>query len=210
MRKTLLGLIILTFGIQLLSCNSSNNTLSQFSKRKYLKKYKPSKRVKNDATEQKEESRSLFASKETKPEYFVLDEIEAVDNSKSIQLNEQHLNQIKKILKPNGLLLIALPNRESYDAKKYKEYWAAWDIPIHLWHFSPNNIRDLLKKYKLKLHKEQALPFDAFYVSILSSKAKKSSMPLIMGGWNGLISFVKGLFKVEKNSSLIYFFKHQQ
>jgi len=122
---------------------------------------------------------------------------------------DAYLKQIKKILKPNGLLLIALPNRESYDAKKYKEYWAAWDIPIHLWHFSPNNIRDLLKKYQLKLHKQKALPFDAFYVSILSAKAKQSSFPFVTGGWNGLSSFVRGLFNVEKNSSLIYFFKHQ-
>jgi len=123
---------------------------------------------------------------------------------------DAYLTTIKKILKPNGLLLIALPNRESYDAKKYKEYWAAWDIPIHLWHFSPKNIKDLLKKYKFKFTKAKALPFDAFYVSILSAKAKQSNLAFVTGGWNGLSSFVRGLFNINKNSSLIYFFKHQQ
>ncbi len=116
----------------------------------------------------------------------------------------EYLEQIKKILANNGTLLIAVPNYTSYDAALYKEHWAAYDVPRHLYHFSPGSMRALLKKHELKLRAIKPMWFDSFYVSLLSEKYKTGKQSAIKGFWNGFISNSKALSNKERCSSIIY------
>ncbi len=84
-------------------------------------------------------------------------------------LNE-YLNKIKKHLKPTGTLIIAVPNHNSYDARHYREHWAGYDVPRHLYHFSQDTMTLLLKKHQLKLSDTIPMKLDAYYVSLLSEK----------------------------------------
>ncbi|HDZ40684.1 MAG TPA: class I SAM-dependent methyltransferase [Bacteroidetes bacterium] len=123
---------------------------------------------------------------------------------------EEYFYAAHKILKKNGLLVIALPNHWSYDAKKYRDLWAAWDVPRHLWHFNPETIHLLAGKHRFKLRTIKRLPLDAFYVSALSEKHKNSCLPLFRGLIAGLISSLISLFNIKKTSSLVYFFRKDQ
>ena len=84
-------------------------------------------------------------------------------------LNET-LAQLVALLKPDGVLLIAVPNVESLDAQHYRELWAAYDVPRHLYHFAPKTMAQLLKKHKLTIRQTLPMPLDAYYVSLLSEK----------------------------------------
>ncbi len=122
---------------------------------------------------------------------------------------QAYLNQIKLLLKPNGLLVIALPNPVSADVRHYGKYWSGWDVPIHLWHFTPQNIQDLLSQYQFKLIDKKTMPFDPFYLSILSSGHQSKSLPTLRGLFNGKIFLIKSWFNVDKSSSITYFFQTQ-
>jgi 2-polyprenyl-3-methyl-5-hydroxy-6-metoxy-1,4-benzoquinol methylase len=121
------------------------------------------------------------------------------------QLNE-NLEAFVRLLKPGGKLIIALPNNTSYDARHYKEYWAAWDVPRHLWHFAPEQVKLLAKRHGLRLTSMHPMPFDSFYVSLLSEKYKKSKLPLYNGMMHGKISWLKSILHKEQCSSVIYVF----
>ena len=123
---------------------------------------------------------------------------------------DEYLKQIKKILKPNGKLIIAVPNYTSTDARHYKKYWAAYDLPIHLWHFSPKSIKLLLDKYNFNLLKKKGMPFDSFYVSILSEKYKKASLGLIKGMFFGGLSLISAWGNINNYSSIIYMFENNK
>ncbi|PIF05818.1 MAG: methyltransferase [Draconibacterium sp.] len=125
------------------------------------------------------------------------------------QLNV-NFEKIKELLKPDGKLLIAVPNNTSYDAQHYKEYWAAWDVPRHLWHFGPAQMKLLGEKHKMKLKSMHTMPFDAFYVSILSEKYKKSKLALLKGFFYGKLSWWKSISKPGNCSSLIYVFERNE
>ena len=84
-------------------------------------------------------------------------------------LNET-LAQLTALLKPTGVLLIAVPNVESLDAQHYREHWAAYDVPRHLYHFAPKTMALLLKKHHLALQQTLPMPLDAYYVSLLSER----------------------------------------
>ncbi|WP_400075765.1 class I SAM-dependent methyltransferase [Winogradskyella sp. R77965] len=101
---------------------------------------------------------------------------------------EMHTALFKHLLKPNGTLVIAVPNFKSYDAKYYKNYWAAYDAPRHLWHFSKTSISELFKKKNLKLVSVLPMKFDAYYVSLLSEKYKSGFMNPIKAFWIGFRS----------------------
>jgi SAM-dependent methyltransferase len=120
---------------------------------------------------------------------------------------QEHLSVVAQLIKPQGSLVIAVPNPESSDATHYREYWAAWDVPRHLWHFTPENISTIIQKYGFTPPHIYRMPFDAFYVSILSEKYKKSSSPLVRGLIRGFVSWTVSLFRPLKCSSLIYVFK---
>ncbi|MFI1772621.1 class I SAM-dependent methyltransferase [Thalassobellus citreus] len=121
---------------------------------------------------------------------------------------EEQITIIKKLLKPNGTLIIAVPNYKSYDALYYKNYWAAFDVPRHLWHFNKESISKLVSKASMKVEKVKPMLFDAFYVSLLSEKYKSGKMNPIKGFWIGLLSNLKS-FKTKEASSLIYIIKNR-
>ena len=116
----------------------------------------------------------------------------------------EYLGQLNKLLTQNGTLIIAVPNYTSYDAGHYKQYWAAYDVPRHLYHFSPGAMESLLNKHGLKLTGTQPMWFDSFYVSLLSEKYKTGKSNLLKGFWNGMISNRKAMKDKERCSSLIY------
>lgn len=120
-----------------------------------------------------------------------------------------YLEKIKQLLKPEGLLVIALPNPVCKDESIYREQWAGWDAPIHLWHFTPDNIKNLLSQYQFKMVDKKRLPFDPFYVSILGSQQRGDAIPMLTGGINGLRSYISCLGNIDKTTSLIYFFKKE-
>ena len=89
-----------------------------------------------------------------------------------VHLLNETLTQLITLLKPDGVLLIAVPNVESLDAQHYRELWAAYDVPRHLYHFAPKTMAQLLKKHKLTIRQTLPMPLDAYYVSMLSEKNK--------------------------------------
>lgn len=119
-------------------------------------------------------------------------------------LNE-YLTQIKNLLKKDGTLCIAVPNHDSHDGKHYGKQWAAWDLPIHLWHFTPASMHTLMDKHGFTITKHYRLPFDSFYVSLLSEKYKKGNA--IAGLFQGFISYLKAAKNIKKCSSVVYIIK---
>ena len=122
-------------------------------------------------------------------------------------LNE-HIQIFKKLLKSNGTLILAVPNYKSFDAKHYKSFWAAYDVPRHLWHFSRTSIYKLVRKFSMGVVKTLPMRFDAYYVSLLSEKYKSGNMNLIKSFWVGLQSNIKAKRSGEY-SSLIYIIKNK-
>lgn len=120
-------------------------------------------------------------------------------------LNE-HLSQFNQLLKDTGVLMIAVPNHESYDARVFGSDWAAWDVPIHLWHFSKSSMGRVAEKNGFRVESIMNMPFDSFYVSLLSSKYQTGKMRPLKAFMTGLRSNLKG--KGSKNmSSLVYVLK---
>jgi 2-polyprenyl-3-methyl-5-hydroxy-6-metoxy-1,4-benzoquinol methylase len=113
------------------------------------------------------------------------------------------ISELKRLLRPNGILFVAVPNFKSYDAKLYGEFWAAYDVPRHLWHFSKTAIKKLFEKHGMDLKAIAPMRFDAFYVSLLSEKYRTGSMNPLKAVINGLISNVKAT-KSKEFSSHIY------
>lgn len=121
-------------------------------------------------------------------------------------LNET-ISQLHKILKPKGKIIIAVPNYKSWDASYYKEFWAAWDAPIHLWHFSKFTIEKIFKNHEFSLRKTKPMIFDSFYVSLLSEEFKIGKKNFIKGFVIGLISNLIGVISKRGHSSTIYVFE---
>lgn len=117
---------------------------------------------------------------------------------------QEYIAQLKKLLTANGRLIIAVPNYTSSDAVSYGEYWAAYDVPRHLYHFSPKSIETLVTNHGLKLLACKPMWFDSFYVSLLSSKYKKGNTNWVGAGFTGFMSNVKAMMDVKKCSSVIY------
>ncbi|MDR2954732.1 MAG: class I SAM-dependent methyltransferase [Prevotella sp.] len=126
----------------------------------------------------------------------------------------EHLNKVMahlhNILKDDGTLIIALPNKNSLDALHYKEYWAAYDVPRHLWHFSPSDFNALADKHGFEVVATKPMHFDAFYISMLSEKNKGTFLGSIIGLIRGGIFFLRGLSDTERSSSLTYILKKKQ
>ena len=120
----------------------------------------------------------------------------------------EYMGHLKKILKRNGILFIAVPNYTSYDAGVYKEFWAAYDVPRHLYHFSPTSITQLVLQHGLQLKTIQPMWYDSFYVSMLSEKYKTGKNNFAKALVSGYVSNCKALFDNEKCSSIIYMVTH--
>ena len=114
------------------------------------------------------------------------------------------LEQLKLLLAEKGRLIIAVPNYTSFDEKKYERYWAAYDVPRHLYHFSPESMNRLVKRHGLNILAYKPMWFDSFYVSLLSSKYKNGKTNWLGSVWTGLRSNLKAMGDVKKCSSLIY------
>ncbi len=115
-----------------------------------------------------------------------------------------YMEQLRKLLKPGGVLFIAVPNYTSRDARRYGPYWAAWDVPRHLYHFSPKSMEQLIGTHKLQLNAIRPMWFDSFYVSMLSEQYKTGKESLVKGGFSGLLSNWAALQHRDRCSSLIY------
>lgn len=154
-----------------------------------------------------------FARSKTSKTQFI-DSLEDIENNsldiitlwhvfEHIENQDDILNKFYNKLNTNGLLIIAVPNHTSYDAQYYKEHWAAYDVPRHLYHFSQKGMFNFFKNKNWKIKKVKPLLLDSFYISILSEKYKKNPLFWLKGGIIGAISN----FKASKNnefSSLIY------
>lgn len=114
------------------------------------------------------------------------------------------MQQLKNLLKENGKLIIAVPNYTSLDQKIYQENWAAYDVPRHLYHFSPQSMNILATKNGMKIIEHKPMWFDSFYISLLSSKYKTGKTNWIAAAWNGLRSNFKAIGDKKKCSSIIY------
>ncbi len=121
---------------------------------------------------------------------------------------EEHISLFKKLLKPQGTLIVAVPNYKSFDAKKYKEFWAAYDVPRHLWHFSRTSINKLFSNYNMKVSNILPMKFDAYYVSLLSEKYRSGWMNIFSAFISGFKSNLKARSSKEY-SSLIYVIKNK-
>ena len=115
-----------------------------------------------------------------------------------------YLSKLKRLLKDGGYIILGLPNCNSYDAKYYKEFWYAYDLPIHASHFTKKDIKKLVAKHDFHSLTIKPLVFDAYYISMLSSKKIGSS--IIRGITIGWLSNTKAKKNLE-HSSLIYVVK---
>lgn len=125
--------------------------------------------------------------------WHVLEHVPNLDNQ---------IKELKRLLKPNGTLIIAVPNFKSFDAKHYGAFWAAYDVPIHFWHFSKKTIKVLFEKEGMLLKKTLPMKFDSFYVSLLSEKYKSGKMNFIRAFFIGLQSNWKAKQNFEYSSHI--------
>ena len=123
------------------------------------------------------------------------------------QLHE-YMAEIKRVLKPGGMTFIALPNYTSSDAAFYHEYWAAYDVPRHLYHFSPIAVNKLVEQHKMKTAFIKPMWLDAFYIALLSEGYKKGNGNLVTAFSQGLLSNLKASTNKSLCSSLVYVIKH--
>ena len=118
---------------------------------------------------------------------------------------EETILKLAALVKPQGALIIAVPNFKSFDAKHYGKFWAAYDVPRHLWHFSKESMKNLFAE-NFQLKKIEPMIFDSFYVSLLSEKYKTGRKFSLKAFWIGLFSNIKAK-RSKEYSSHIYCFK---
>ena len=116
---------------------------------------------------------------------------------------ENYILKLKSLLKPDGVLVVAVPNYKSFDATYYKQFWAAYDVPRHLWHFSKKSIQLLFSDVHMTIVNIKPMLFDSFYVSLLSEKYKSGKSNLLKAFFIGLLSNMKAL-GTKEYSSVIY------
>ena len=165
------------------------------------------------AREQAIKKFNLSVSENTNLDQFKNDQFDSISMWHVLEhvpaLNKT-IEEFNRILSENGKVIIAVPNHKSWDAKYYKEFWAGWDVPIHLWHFSKISIEKLFLKYNFKLIENKAMQFDSFYVSLLSEEFKTGKKNFITGFIIGLMSNIIGIFTKRGHSSIIYVFEKRE
>lgn len=119
----------------------------------------------------------------------------------------RYAEEIRRILKPEGVCIIALPNCSSYDAGFYRKFWAAWDVPRHLWHFSPSTLGFFADKARFLVKTVRRLPLDVFYISIISEKYRGTIPYFIWGLARGFWFYLLSFLNRQRSSSLIYFLR---
>jgi SAM-dependent methyltransferase len=116
----------------------------------------------------------------------------------------KYISEISRLLKTGAVCVVALPNCSSYDANHYKRFWAAWDVPRHLWHFNPATFRLFSEKSGFILENLKILPLDVFYISLLSERYKGSGMAFFKAMSKAFIFSFRSFFNKERSSSVIY------
>lgn len=121
----------------------------------------------------------------------------------------ESIEKIGEILSPDGTVVLALPNHHSHDAQYYKDKWAAYDMPRHLWHFTPDTLEQLMAKHSMQVIKRYRMPLDAYYVSLLSEDYRGSGTMIryLRAFMTGSIGFLRSLFNADQSSSIIYIIK---
>lgn len=122
----------------------------------------------------------------------------------------EHLADLKEscrkiidLLAPGGAIFVAVPNCASYDAEYYGKYWAGYDVPRHLYHFTPDSMQKLWHSFGMRVEAVLPMPLDAYYVSMLSEKHKTGKNNMLKASWLGLRSNQKASAS-GNYSSLIY------
>ena len=116
------------------------------------------------------------------------------------------VNQLQRLIKDDGRIVIAVPNYKSYDSEFYQQHWAAYDVPRHLNHFDKMIIAKMFKSKELKLINTEKLVWDAYYISYISEQYMQHSLALMRGVWRGLISNCKAR-QTGEWSSMVYIFE---
>ena len=122
---------------------------------------------------------------------------------------KETVDALKNSLKQKGKLIVAVPNPTSHDAAVYKQDWAAYDVPRHLWHFAPADMERLMKEQGFKLIRILPMVFDSYYVSMLSRKYQTGRSGLLNACWTGLRSNIKAIKTGKEFSSQIYVFQKE-
>ena len=115
-----------------------------------------------------------------------------------------YVERLKSVLNQNGRIFIAVPNYKSLDSAHYRSFWAAYDVPRHLYHFTPKAIETLMNHHGLRVMAKKPMWFDSIYISLLSSKYKNGKTHWIGAALSGLQSNLKALIKTDYCSSIIY------
>lgn len=123
-----------------------------------------------------------------------------------VEKQNEEWDILHRQLKDDGTLVIAVPNCSSADARRYGTFWAAYDVPRHLWHYTPETMQKMAEKHGFTLKKRYPMPFDGFYVSMLSEKYKGCSLFFLKGAWKGLLAWFCALGNADRSSSMIYLF----
>lgn len=119
----------------------------------------------------------------------------------------QLMDRLYDLLKPNGMLFVASPNSASLDAAHYKDEWAGWDVPRHIWHMNPSLLQRIAKEHGFIMMHRERLPFDVFYISILSERNLGHFFPITRGMIRGLYYHLKTIGHIDRSSSLVYVFR---
>jgi len=173
-----------------------------------------------NGVEPSEKARELASSKISSKDLLV-ENLEALSNDNNLRYDVitmfhvlehvpnliEYVERLKQLLTEDGCLIIAVPNYKSYDAGHYKEFWAAYDVPRHLWHFSQEAIHHIFESNRFVVVDTLPLIFDSFYVSLLSEKYKTGKSNLFAGFKTGLVSNLKAQ-RSGQYSSLIYIIKN--
>ncbi len=118
------------------------------------------------------------------------------------------MRHVHNLLEPNGIFCVALPNFRSRDCERYKNSWAAYDVPRHLWHFSPEAFTAFARKHGFTLLRKHRLPFDPFYVSLLSEPSERSFIRRgFSAGFAATASTISSLADIDRSSSVTYVLK---
>lgn len=120
---------------------------------------------------------------------------------------DKTLEKFRTMLQPNGRLVLALPNAAAWDAERFGEYWAAYDVPRHLYHFEPKTLAKLADRLGFELCERKPMFYDAYYISLLSGKYQKGYFNFPLAFWQGWQSNRQAAKQAGQYSSLIYILK---
>ena len=120
---------------------------------------------------------------------------------------EKTISRMYDLLDEKGTIIVGVPNYLSFDARHYKGFWAAYDVPRHLWHFDKKSLKEVFENKGFKLVKSSPMILDAYYVSLLSESYKKSTFKILKSIFVGTISNILALFTKEYSSNIFVFKK---